>query len=365
MSYSRKETVVGWVVPEGGLIRVAVRQPGLIDQLAVAEGQRVGLGQPVAQLRLSSDSAQGDVGVAMRRDLAAELAATKAGADAARARLVYQKQALVGRSAALGAEMREIQRSIDIQVKRNEIAERQLARGETLRATGYLTISDLDLMKANALAAARDLSTTRASLLGYQRQQGDIDRELASITAEFAATKAQGDQALAMLSQKENSVEAQSDLSIRSPIDGSVVALPVERGQTLAAGSTVAILAPANAKLIAELYVPSRSAGFLHQGLDVRLMYQAFPYQRFGTGSGKVVSVSKTVFAPSDIAIPGLSLQEPMFRIRVSIDRDTVLAYGRREKLQPGMLLNADVVIDKRTLAQWILDPLYAAGRRA
>jgi membrane fusion protein len=116
--------------------------------------------------------------------------------------------------------------------------------------------------------------------------------------------------------------------------------------------------------LEAELYAPTRASGFIHEGQDVRLMYQAFPHEKFGTGEGVVTSVSRTVLAPAEVAIPGLQVSEPVFRIRVRMKSDTVAAYGRRVPLQPGMLLNADVVIDRRSLLEWLLDPLYAAGRR-
>lgn len=93
-------------------------------------------------------------------------------------------------------------------------------------------------------------------------------------------------------------------------------------------------------------------------------MYQAFPHQKFGVGEGVVTAVSRTVLAPSEVAIPGLQVQEPVFRIRVKLARDNVAAYGETLPLQPGMLLSADVVIDRRSLLEWLLDPLYAVGRR-
>ena len=93
-------------------------------------------------------------------------------------------------------------------------------------------------------------------------------------------------------------------------------------------------------------------------------MYQAFPYQTFGTGRGTVSAVSRTVLAPNEVAIPGLTVQEPVFRIRVHLYTLSVKAYGRLMPLQPGMLLSADVVTEHRNLIQWLLDPLYAAGRR-
>ena len=93
-------------------------------------------------------------------------------------------------------------------------------------------------------------------------------------------------------------------------------------------------------------------------------MYQAYPFQKFGAGDGVVTSVSRTVLAPAEVAIPGLQVAEPVFRVRVRLARDSVEAYGDRLPLQAGMLLSADVVIDRRSLLEWLLDPLYAAGRR-
>lgn len=77
-----------------------------------------------------------------------------------------------------------------------------------------------------------------------------------------------------------------------------------------------------------------------------------------------MLSVSRTVLAPTEVSIPGLQMQEPAFRVRVRLDRHQMQAYGEDLALQPGMLLTADVVIDRRTLLEWLLDPLYAAGRR-
>jgi membrane fusion protein len=80
---------------------------------------------------------------------------------------------------------------------------------------------------------------------------------------------------------------------------------------------------------------------------------------------GAIKSVSSTVLGPSEIAIPGLEIHEPVFRVRVALPRDSIDAYGRSYALQPGMLLSADIVFDRRTLLQWLFDPLYAARKHA
>jgi membrane fusion protein len=125
------------------------------------------------------------------------------------------------------------------------------------------------------------------------------------------------------------------------------------------------VLIPEGGRLEAELLAPSRSIGFIKPGQEVRISLQAFPYQRFGTLSGRVRSVSATVLAPAEVAIQGLNIQEPTFRIRVSLSRDAMTAYGESIPLQPGMLVSADVVFDRRSLLQWLFDPIYAVAGRS
>lgn len=364
-SYARKETVAGWIVPEGGLIRIAARQPGVVDSAQVSEGAWVRVGQPLITLRNSVDSEGGDVGAAMTRDLAAEAVANGSAAQASRAKLSAQALELRGRKSALLRELDEVRARQEVLARRRDLAEQQVKRGETLLASGYLAPSGLDTRRSNALVAAQDFSEVRTSVLTYEREIGDIDRQLAGLPAELAAINAEAAQAEATLSQRGNLLSEQNSQVVTAPVSGQVLTLPVERGQTVVPGTVVAVVTPTNSVLIAELFIPSRAAGFIRAGQEVRLMYQAFPYQRFGTGSGVVQSVSRTVLAPNEVNAPGLSVREPVFRVRVRLERTMVTAYGHDIPLQPGMLLNADVVIDRRTLFQWLLDPLYAAGRRA
>jgi membrane fusion protein len=145
---------------------------------------------------------------------------------------------------------------------------------------------------------------------------------------------------------------------------GRIAALPVSGGQPVSAGATLAVMTPVEGRLEAELLAPSRAIGFIREGQEVRLQLQAFPYQRFRTLAGKVKSVSGTVIGPSDVSIPGLSVHEPVFRVRVSLAAEEIMAYGQSHPLQPGMLLTAEVVLDRQNLLRWLFDPLYAVSRK-
>ncbi len=347
------------------MIRLTAREGGVVEAVDVHEGDSIPAATPVVVLKLSTDLATGDAGKAMARDLSAEAAASTAQAIANKAKLEAQVTAMTSRRALLREEFRETQGRVKIMEQRQGLAEADVARGEPLLAKGFLSKSNMDHLKSAVLSAAQDASATRTAAMELQRQIADLDHEIAAAPSDIAAQEAQADQARASLAQRRVASQAQTTFVATALIDGRVVAIPVERGQTVAAGAAVAVMTPKGSVLTAELYVPSRAAGFIKPGQAVRLMYQAFPYQTFGAGHGVVKSVSRTVLAPSEIAIPGLTVQEPVFRVRVALDRQSVPAYGHDVPLQPGMLLTADVVIDKRSLLQWLLDPLYAVGRRA
>ena len=73
---------------------------------------------------------------------------------------------------------------------------------------------------------------------------------------------------------------------------------------------------------------------------------------------------SRTVLTPADAAAP-VELKEPAYRVTAALDRPDVDAHGDRVPLRPDMLLRADIVLDRRTLMDWLLNPLLGAGARA
>jgi membrane fusion protein len=75
--------------------------------------------------------------------------------------------------------------------------------------------------------------------------------------------------------------------------------------------------------------------------------------------------VSGSALNPAELNQPltGLTAlfgaNEPVYRITVELDRQTAVAYGQAVPLQPGMQLEADVMIENRRLIEWVLEPLF------
>jgi membrane fusion protein len=116
---------------------------------------------------------------------------------------------------------------------------------------------------------------------------------------------------------------------------------------------------PAHSVLQAQLFIPARAAGFVRVGQRVRILYDAFPYQKFGTYGGRITEVSQTILTASDVSGP-VALREPAYRVVAALDRPDIETRERKIPLRPDMLLKADIILEKRTLMSWLIEPLLS-----
>jgi membrane fusion protein len=330
----------------------------------VREGDIVAAGDRLAVVNLAAESSAGNVGDAISKSLATEAVAARAKAESTLARLQVELEQAKIRLSRSTAEQEQIAVQIKLQEERVALGETDLARALEIAAKGFMARRDVDARRSSLLLLQQELATQRRLLATSEREIADLKARLAAIPLEIVAAKAEASGAAAALEQRATDAEARRLQFVTAPISGRIAALPVVTGQTVNAGATVAVIVPEGGQLEAELLAPSRAIGFVRPGQPVQISLQAFPYQRFGTVSGRIRMVSTTVLAPSEVAIQGLNIQEPTFRIRVSLGQDSMQAYGESYPLQPGMLVSGDIVFDRRTLIQWLFDPIYAVMGR-
>lgn len=362
--YSRRETVVGWVVPKGGIIRVTARQGGVLEHLHVRDGEPVSVGQKIASIRLSPDLDTGDSYAGQSRQLDAQADESNAQLRLELERLRLEDRQALERMASLQRETVAAERRYELQGQRVELAEQELERAEALALQGYLSRRDLDSRRLALNSAQQEASATASSLESYARQRIEAAARHAAIPLEIRATTSRNAVGRSQLEQQRTQLQSQSGYVVTSTVSGRIATVAVNQGQQIAANATVAIVTAENAPLEIELYAPSSAAGFVKRGQEVRLMYNAFPHQKFGTGRAIIRSVSSTTYAPAEVTISGAAAQEPLFRIQAELAGQPLTAYGQPIELKPGMLLTADIILDRRSLLEWLLDPLYAAGRR-
>ncbi len=152
-------------------------------------------------------------------------------------------------------------------------------------------------------------------------------------------------------------VEAQgaqdAGAALLAPTDLVVGVLHASIGQEVSVGQVLVELLPAQGQLEAQLRIAPTSIGFIKHGQHVRLRYDAFPDRKLGQGQGKIVSISL------------LPAADGLYRARVALERDYVQAFGERIALRPGMSLTGEILIERRSLLEWLFEPLYALGARS
>ena len=146
---------------------------------------------------------------------------------------------------------------------------------------------------------------------------------------------------------------------ITAPAAGTATAILAHVGQTANTSQPLVSILPENTELVAHLIAPSPAIGFLAVNQTVSLRYRAFPYQRFGSYRAHVAEISKALIMPREADLP-IPLQEPAYRVTVALDQQFVKAYGQDLRLQAGMLVDADIWLDRRRLYEWVLEPIYS-----
>jgi len=364
-SFTRTARLNGWLVPPQGVVRVMAPRPGLVTALHVSEGTRVRRGQPLVTLSDELHSATlGGVQAEVARHLGERSRSLEEEREHQRGLLDKQQRALAERLAAMRGEEAQFSREIELLRARVAIARRNESLHREQFKQGFISEMRLQLVESEVLEQVARLSALERSLMTLRREKLAVSAELGELPLRLGKEIATLDRGVAQVGQERAEAEARREIVIQAPGEGTVTAIQAVVGA--AAGSAVPLLAivPAHHRLEAHLYGPSRSIGFVQPGQRVLVRYPAFPYQRFGHHEGVVASVSRTAVnaadVPAALAGAGGANAEPLYRIVVELASQGVAAYGQTLALQPGMALEADVSLERRRLAEWVLEPLYA-----
>ncbi|WP_242447596.1 HlyD family secretion protein [Aurantiacibacter aquimixticola] len=360
-NYSRVETASGTVTPDKGVSALLPTRPGTVVELAVMEGQRVKAGDLLAQIRTEEDSGQ-DLSSAeqIEQAIARQDASLASQMDAASAAASAQQSQLTAQQAGLRSEISQIQSQIKIQQDLIETAQADLRRAQEVAERGFISQRDLQVREETLLARQQGLSQLNQSLSAKGATLIESVRSSALIAAQARAQSADLAAARAQVGQQAASAEGSRSYAIRAPIAGTVTALTARVGQPANSQTPLMTIIPTGAELQAELAVPSSAIGFVEEGQEVSLAIDAFPYQRFGTIKGEVLTVAESALSQQGANGEIVSV----YPVRVKLDSAAVTAFGRSEPLVSGMTLSARIVTEKQSLLEWLFEPLYAVRRR-
>lgn len=226
------------------------------------------------------------------------------------------------------------------------------------------------------LFSPREVETARLEWLGEQERLSRSQSELLRIDQRIRDAEARHQQHLAELQERERNLRVQlvdlesneqqrlrtAESSVLAPATGAVSAVLVAAGQAVRQGQVLAVVDDeansADAHYSVRLKVSTSSIGAIEKGSEVWVEVKSFPAREFGLFLGKVSSIAHINPQQSD--------SESSFIVEAELQPKVIRQFGKTVSLRNGMAVKADVVTDRLTLLEWILEPvLVTLGKQA
>ena len=359
--YPRRVAARGYLTAEGALSYVHARKAGLIARTMVTEGSVVAANDPLVELTFPSEL--GD-GADLNDVVAEELAFRIRELERQRSEQVHQygrlegalKAALAKREeerSELDASLRLQKRQFDIAIDQYRSMEEAFKKGAISRASMLDRRSEMIELQVGLSNRRQQHSSLEAAIVDHRRQieqlrleKGNSERRL-----EFALSEARERLAASRFAKA---------LIMEAPVAGVVSALQFRTGESVRGGDILCAIAP-DEGLLGVLHLSNSSAALVDEGRPVQLVFDAFPPAAYGSLTGVIRSIAGVPIAPESLEGP-LDAEQPMYVARVHLV-DSEFGEVPRFRLLPGMQFTAHIALERRTLAEWLLEPVLDVVR--
>lgn len=363
-TYHRKEVAKGLLIPTSGLVKVYAPRQGLIGSLKVTEGSSVREGSPLFELGHTQIAATGNNITALKRKDAEALHSTfLARLEDLPKRQAEEQRLLQLEADGLAETLVSYKSQIIITRKRLDLKKGRLIRLEGLAKDKAISQDEVDQERDKTLMLENQLKIDQQGFLQETMRLQSLKSKIQNLDAGWLEQRSTLLEEISQIKQQILDLELHESQVIQAPVSGKVTSLQAYPGMNVEAGKPVLVILPLGGELEAHLFVPTRAIGFLKKDQAVLLQYDAFPYQKFGVFRGSIKEVSGSSLHPNENPDSDfMNSNEPMYRVIVKLDRQSIHAYGKELFLQSGMLLKADIVLEERSLTEWLLEPLYRVG---
>jgi membrane fusion protein len=363
-SYTRKATVSGQLAPDKGLVRLAAPEQAVVTQRFFRDGEQVAKG--AALYELSLDRTNGDrveTAAEVGRQAKAKIASLREEVRKQQQWFTEQDVALKQRRERLADELQQARSETQLARRRVDLSAVTVQRYEDLNRQHFLP--ELQLREKQQLLIEHQMAyrALEREVSGTQRQMEEVQNELDGAPAKNTAHISALQREIASAEQELAQSESRRRFVITAPIDGMVTAGLAGAGSSVAEGATLASIVPSGSMLQAELFASSKAIGFVRDGVNVLLRYQAFPHEKFGHQTGHVLAVAQAPIALADLPPERAGAGEALYRIIVAVDAQAIETQGQRWALAPGMRVEADLLLEQRRLFEWLIEPLQALRR--
>ncbi|MDK1374021.1 MULTISPECIES: HlyD family type I secretion periplasmic adaptor subunit [unclassified Sinorhizobium] len=148
-------------------------------------------------------------------------------------------------------------------------------------------------------------------------------------------------------------------VALTAPADAVVLDLAQRSvGSVVREAEPIVTLVPLNVPLEAEVEINARDIGRVTADEEVRIKFDAYPFQKYGTASGSIRTISRDAFTPSQQEASAVHAAAPFFKARVTLGDTELRAPPGTVRLLPGMTVSAEIKVGRRTVISYFLYPL-------
>ncbi|TAI67868.1 HlyD family type I secretion periplasmic adaptor subunit [Bradyrhizobium sp. Leo170] len=394
-------TAIGWaagsqvdmiVTAQGKLVTTRpnlVVQPletSVIREIHVKPGDRVNRGDLLATLdptfsQADLDQLSSKVGVfnAAIDRLKAELNREEyVVGESANADQVLQRKMFLQRQAAYDAQVENYQAQIASARANLKTAENEetvlLQRLETMKSIEVMraTLMDKEVGSKLNLLLSRDarldvesnLARVRGNIADYTHRLDKAEADQKVYAEDFRKTAYQD--LVETLAKRDSAAEDLKKAELRrqlivlkAPADAIVLDIANRTvGSVAREAEPMFVLVPRDVPLRAEVNVEGKDVGQVSVGQPVRIKFDAFPFQKYGTAKGEVAVISQDSFPPDPKAEGAHRPTAPYYRVLVDLSDTHLRLPAERAQFIAGMAVTAEMKVGRRSVMSYFLYPL-------
>ncbi len=183
----------------------------------------------------------------------------------------------------------------------------------------------------------------KLAVLKSIEQLKNLETQITTLKADIAQSKSQIDSLKFQLKQR----------VLEAPSEGIVFQLPIEgEGEVVQPGDMIAEIAPKGTSLSLRAQMATTDSGSLAKGMPVKMKFDAYPFQDYGVVEGELVDISPTT---EEIETPEGKVAA--YNLEIQLNRTCIPTPTECIALRPGDTATAEVIVRKRRVIDFILDP--------
>ncbi|WP_336366534.1 HlyD family secretion protein [Marinobacter sp. C2H3] len=359
--FQRTETVGGVLKPKSGQSEIRVSTGGVVTESPVRLGQFVPAGTTLVRIERSHYSRDAEADIQLEEaNLTQRIEVLSKRTQLKKDQQSLEQRHIQTKLSRLADQRTQLQTRMALNARARQLTKRRLDRALSNRAKGLNTIDEVDNKKLAYIDQLNEQARLQEELASLSSEETDLNDELESLRSKGLIEINELQELKLQLTDQLNALQAKAVTLVKAPVDGYVSVAPPPPGQLVHPNDLVTIIRSRRNQLEARVFVPTDAIGFIDVGQRVNLRFDAFPYQRFGSGAGHVVAIERSALDAKDLDAPiSNSQQRAFYPVTIALDDTLTTTQGVPIRLRPDQTLQADIVLDRLRIHEWLLDPLY------